>query len=58
MENKKRPDKSFCLEYDKTSERMVMVIYDKDGMFPLVLKVPGCDPREILVTKNGRIQMR
>lgn len=58
MENKKRHDKSFCLTYDKTSGRMVLEIYDEEGMFPLVFKVRGYDPREILITRNKKIQMR
>jgi len=59
LEKKKQQTKPFNLTYDKVSERMVLEISDKDAMFPLLFKVIGCDPREIILTKHGdKVQMR
>jgi len=60
LEKKKKRIKPFCFEYDKVSECMVLKIYDKEGMFPLILKIheiPECKPYKIILTKNKKLTM-
>jgi hypothetical protein len=49
--------KSYELFYDETSERPILKIIDVDSMFPLLIKVPSVEPRELIFTKNQKIHL-
>jgi len=43
--------------YDKTSERNILKIFDKDSLFPLLIKVHSLEPRELIITKNRKLHL-
>ena len=52
-----RPVKSFEISYDEVSERFVLEIFDKEAMFPLLIKAESIDSRVLIVTQNQRLHL-
>ena len=52
-----RPIKSFEIYYDETSKRFVFEIFDKEALFPLLIKVEPMDPRVLDVTRNQKLHL-
>ena len=42
--------------FDKTLEKTVLKI--PEVMLPIIVKVEGCNPREIIMTKNQKLLMQ
>ena len=55
--DKPRPVKGHEVYYDEISKRFVLEIFDKEAMFPLLIKVEPLDPRVIIITKNQRLHL-
>jgi hypothetical protein len=49
--------KSYELLYDETSERFVFKVFDVDSLFPLLIKVPSVEPRELIFTQNQKLHL-
>lgn len=54
---KNKTQKSFGFNYDNATERFILEFYDID-VFPLFLKAPNTKAYEIVLTKEGKLNMR
>ena len=58
--SKRHYAEAFGFDWDPISQRMVFKIYETDGLFPLLIKLPfeNAKTYELILTQHGRLNLR